>query len=181
MPDYSVFRGGRYVKSLTMPDLSQAKLNAEPGDIIVDGWLGDNFYLKNGVVSEMPPQPPGGHWVFDTDTHQWIDPRTPADHQAALYAARTARDLSFREFLFACNDHGILSDEDMIEAANRQIPSSFADAMAALDPKLQMQIRVTWASLTTVNRMDPLLLLVAHAKDIPPELLDALFGVVLPT
>ena len=75
-------------------------------------------------------------------------------------------------------DPSILSDAEMIQAANRQIPTSFAEAMEGLDPKLQMQIAVTWASLTTVNRMDPLLLLVAHEKNITPEQLDALFGFV---
>ncbi|WP_146038664.1 hypothetical protein [Paracoccus sp. SY] len=182
---YAIIDGrGQIVR---MGECSAESLEAQAGDyeilVVEPGEVRDDTHFWDFMQQDWREYPPcPGSWAeFDFSQREWFDPRTPADHQAALYAARKARDLSFREFLFACNEYGILSDEDMIEAANRQIPASFAEAMAGLDPKLQMQIRVTWASLTTVNRMDPLLLLVAHAKDIPPELLDALFGVVLPT
>lgn len=89
MPDYTVSRGaaGSYVATLTRPDLAQAQLKIEPGDVLVEGDFGPMTWWNGLGVQNLPPKPED--WLV-WDGSAWVDPRDPAQRETDLHVARYA-------------------------------------------------------------------------------------------
>ncbi len=150
----------------------------------VEDGIADDTHFWDFLAREWrayPPRP--GTWAeFDFMARQWIDPRSAADMQAALFAAREAATLDKSELLMrlAMPGVGILSPEEAIEAAQGRIPASFQPAIASLPAEAQMLARIKWAGDQIISRTNPLLILAAYAKGISDEQMDQIFGVVAP-
>lgn len=168
---------GAYCQYIKAPDIQNVLLNLGPGQVMVAGMQPEESYLRNGAVQMMPPRPAGRHWTFDHEAEAWIDPRTPADHQAALAAARRGAQRDKTGLLMELAQMGILTVPEAIQAAQGQIPASFEDALAALPEEAQGLARIKWAGDQVISRMNPLILLAAYTLGITDEQLDAAFGV----
>ncbi|MCG6112864.1 MAG: hypothetical protein MEQ74_11870 [Paracoccus sp.] len=134
-------------------------------------------FIDNEFVS-IPPRPaPWATWSGS----EWIDPRTPADMQAALYAARDAATREKSDLLMTMMAVGALSQEDARAAARGEVPPSYQAAFDQLPLEAQTYALVKWPSDQIISRNNPMVLLFAHEANITPEQLDEFFGVQTPT
>ena len=80
---------GRIQSRLDAPDIETLLLNVPVGSDYIQGDLDPDewFLTPSGEVAALPPRP--GPWAVWQDG-AWTDPRTPADLEAELMAARVA-------------------------------------------------------------------------------------------
>lgn len=156
----------------------------EPGEGLVEGVSVDPAYyhLSGDGITPIPDRPPG--WV-EWDGEAWIDPRTSAERQAALYAAREAASLDKSDLLIRMAMAGMLPPEDAEIAAGGIIPPTIQAALDALPPEVfppeaQMIARIKWRSDTVISRVNPVIVLAAAALGITETQMDAIFDVRIP-
>lgn len=93
-----------------------------------------------------------------------------------LAAWRASATMSRTEFCLALVVAGILSSAEAIGAARGDIPASFEPVVAAIPEPAQTAVRIRWAAMTEVERLNPFVAMVAEAAAIPAATLDAIFG-----
>lgn len=86
----SIYDGdGQIIRHAEGPEMDLLLLNVGPDEDWLPGHYDSNvFFAKGGQPVEKPTKPAGIHWIFDTASEAWIDPRTPEDHAAELVSAR---------------------------------------------------------------------------------------------
>lgn len=87
---------------------------------------------------------------------------------------RATASLSRAEFCIALKRAGILSASEAKQAAKGDWPETFADALAGFPDADEAEI--TWAAITTVDRMHPMLLALQAFASLSDEFVDGLFG-----
>jgi AcrR family transcriptional regulator len=118
--------------------------------------------------SDPVPEPVGAGSIT------WAQKRTAAQAAAdKLEAWRATAKLSRAEFLMAAVSAGLLT---ATEARAIEVPASFEALVAALSEPSRTGARIRWASEGEFDRLDPLLAAVIAAADIPPAVVDAMFG-----
>jgi hypothetical protein len=72
---YTIYlNNGEIVKLLDCNNIEQQLV---AGESYLEGWFLDNkYYVTQGKAVQMPPKP-SKYCVFNYDTKQWFDPRTP--------------------------------------------------------------------------------------------------------
>lgn len=102
---------------------------------------------------------------------------TPAIEPDPVIAWRQSATLSRAQFCVAVKRLGLLSASEAKAAAKGEWPQTFADALAelpsAIDPD---EAEIVWASVSVVDRNDPVLAAVAADKGVSDAQLDAMFG-----
>lgn len=142
----------------------------------------DRYYWDGLTFVEYPPRPMS--WARWNGT-EWFDPRTAADVQAALYAAREATTLDKSTLLIRMAMAGMLPAEDAEIAAGGVIPPTIQAALDALPPEVfppeaQMIARIKWRSDNVISRVNPVIVLAAAALGVTDEQMDAIFDVQVP-
>ena len=135
--------------------------------VVTGAWLWPDDQVPAGLVA--CPDDVGPGWTYDG---QVFSP--PASGSPSLEDRRLSSYLSRRDFCLAAMSAGILSEADAIEAARGGWPASFASAVPAGQ---ETAAQIIWASVSRIDRMDPLLLQVALAQNITVEALDTMFGI----
>ena len=180
---------GEYIATLRMPDIENLMLNVneDAGEQFVFGDFSERTYLKNGNVVTIPEPPGSGrHWHFDVVSEDWVDTRTPGDHQAALYNARRNASMDKSDLLITLAMAGILPAEDAEIAAAGTIPPTIQAVLDELPPEVfppeaAMVARIKWRSDNVISRVNPVIVLAAAALGMTDEQLDEIFGVRLPS
>lgn len=107
----------------------------------------------------------------------WGQKITAAQQAAANLAAwRETATLSRTDFCIALAGAGILTAPEAIAAAKGEIPVSFEPVVAALPDPPQTAVRIRWAAMSTVERNNEFVAMVAQAASIPATVLDGVFG-----
>jgi hypothetical protein len=90
MKTYAICGGNRVRLLITTTDLQTAQANVGAGEILVetqfDGDPSNGIYNGTDVVP-LPPKP-ALYMVFDFDSEQWVDPRTPETQWPVVRAER---------------------------------------------------------------------------------------------
>lgn len=162
-------------------NMSEAQASALGGEAFPAPWdaeiLPNRTVYFHGEFHQIEPPPSHRHrWMGSA----WIDPRTPAERQAALYAAREATERDKSGLLMDLRLMGVLTAQEARQAALGVIPASFEAALASLPEEAQDAAHIKWAGDQTISRMNPLIVLAAYAKGIDDDQLDAAFGVPIP-
>lgn len=127
---------------------------------------------------DLPPRPgPWARWQGG----EWVDPRTPADLQASLYAVREATMRDKSDLLMALVQMRLMEAADARVAARGDIPEVYQDAFSQLPQEAQDYAMIKWPSDQVISRMNPIALLFAFVAEIDDDQLDAAFGVQIPT
>lgn len=143
----------------------------------------NSLYVKDKILKVLPEKPfSEGFIVFDLISESWIDPRTPEDIKAELYAARVATTLDKSTLLIRMAMAGMLPPEDAEIAAGGVIPPTIQTALDALPPEVfppeaQMIARIKWRSDNVISRVNPVIVLAAAALGVTDEQMDAIFEV----
>ncbi|TJZ86165.1 hypothetical protein [Paracoccus hibiscisoli] len=125
----------------------------------------------------LPPRP--GPWARWQGV-EWIDPRTPSDMQAALYAARDATFLDKSDLLTRMFLAGLFDAENVLIASQGEIPPTLEPALQSMPAEAQVIARIKWRSDTVISRVNPVIVLAAAALGVTDEQMDAIFGVTVP-
>lgn len=136
--------------------------------------------VADGMLHEAP-----GPWAA-WDSTAWIDPRGPADHAAALEAARDAAHMETAVFLtvIALPPLSIITPEESMAASRSgEVPASFQAILDMMDPAERLLAMNKWARDEYVSRNNPLLNFVAIGQYGPVNadaILDQIFGIEVP-
>lgn len=125
----------------------------------------------------LPPRP--GRWAA-WNGQEWIDPRTPADLQAAIYAARDATVLDKSDLLTRMFLAGIFDATNILIASQGEIPPSLEPALQSMPAEAQVIARIKWRSDNVISRVNPVIVLAAAALGVTDEQMDAIFEVRIP-
>ena len=158
----------------------------EDGEALLEGHEADPslHYVRGREIIAFPLRP--NSWSrFDFAAQEWVDPRTPADMQASLYAAREATTLDKSTLLIRMAMAGMLPAEDAEIAAGGVIPPTIQAALDALPPEVfppeaQMIARIKWRSDNVISRVNPVIVLAAAALGVTDEQMDVIFDVQVP-
>ncbi|MTH61212.1 hypothetical protein [Paracoccus litorisediminis] len=172
---YTVFSlsTGAYIKTLHVPDLHSVEINTGMGEVALDGDYPETSYLRGDEI-KVAPEPPSPAHVFDYDEEVWVDPRSLED---ILQALRSGVVLSRVNFLMACVRVGVLSQSEALIGAKGELPPSIVNVISSLPSEEAFEIQLRWAALTEVDRLDPLILVLASAMQLSAETLDDIFGI----
>lgn len=173
---------GRFITALSMPDEEAIRLNAPDHGEAVAGMYDEDTFLADGHVQDIPPRP-ADHLTWSG--RAWIDARTPAERQAALYAAREATTLDKSDLLIRMTLAGLLPAEDAEIAAGGVIPPAIQAALDALPAEVfpadaQLVARIKWRSDNIISRTNPVIVLAAVVLGITDDQLDEIFSVAIP-
>lgn len=163
---------GRY----TRPDVFDTLPLLGEGEDFIPGWYDFRTQyvdVVEKVVVDMPPQP--SDWaVFDYDTKTWND---EGSREAELKSLREVAEMSRTDFLLVAINAGLILPTDAGPAARGEIPPSLAPVFTSLPTDVQIEAVVRWGAATVIERMNPVLLILAEAMQISDEQLDALFNI----
>lgn len=101
--------------------------------------------------------------------------RTPSP-AAQLQEWRERVMIGKADFCLRLVQFGILSASDGVMAAKGDIPVAFAAIASTLPPEAAVEMAIRWAAVANIPRMDPFILSLAAAADIPDAVLDQIFG-----
>jgi hypothetical protein len=105
---------------------------------------------------------------------------TPAE-VAEIEALRNApppvpASISRRQFLIALTQAGLITDAEALAAARTgEVPAAIDAVFARLPPQQALAARITWATMTVIERDHPLVQAAIDAKLTTAEQVDALF------
>jgi hypothetical protein len=86
---YTVFASNGKITKLLDCDNIEQQLAA--GEAYLDGWFSDTeYYVAQKQPVLMPPKP-SEYCIFDYDTRQWFDPRTPETQWSIVRTERNKR------------------------------------------------------------------------------------------
>lgn len=110
--------------------------------------------------------------------HQWRDGAwtyvAPPPPDPAIARARMS--LSRRQLLIGLASRGWITSEEAVAAATTgAMPTAVAAAVASLPAGDQVAARITWASMSVAQRLDPLVELLAIGQGVTPDEVDAFF------
>jgi hypothetical protein len=118
---------------------------------------------------------------FDVSTQQEVvRPLTPEEEAAILEASNAPRPvpnvISRRQLLIALAAAGLIDTGEAIAAAKTgEVPVLIDAFFSTLPPAQQTAARITWATMTQVERHHPLVQAVIDAQLATAEQVDALF------
>ena len=141
-----------------------------PGENVTPGAQ----YIQGGAVLDLPPKP-APHLVYDRAQGAWVDPRSAADWAAALSTRRAVASMARLDFVLACTERGILSQDDALIAVDGGFPAAFQDIVAALPSDAQFEARLRWKGAVAVDRLGSLIIGLADEWQ-----LDQIFGLAWP-
>jgi hypothetical protein len=85
--------------------------------------------------------------------------------------------ISRRQFLLALHASGLVTEQEVLAAAQTgAVPAAIDAFFATLPPAQQTAARITWATMTQVERHHPLVQAVIDAQLATAEQVDALFS-----
>ena len=118
---------------------------------------------------ETPPRPSlDHHWLNGA----WAYVPPPPDPAIA----RARMSLSRRQLLIGLASRGWITSEEAVAAATTgAMPTAVAAAVASLPAGDQVAARITWASMSVAQRLDPLVELLAIGQGVTPDEVDAFF------
>ncbi|MCK9543702.1 MAG: DUF935 domain-containing protein [Novosphingobium sp.] len=141
---------------------------------------GGRVDLPDGVVV-MPATEMTLHDGYRLITH--IPPVTPGPSpEERLASWRETAFLTRAVFLISAKAAGIISQAEAVEAAKGGMPETFMAILTeavlggALSEEEVENFEILWAALTQVDRLHPMLGLIAAAKGLNDAQLDTLFG-----
>ncbi len=95
---------------------------------------------------------------------------------AKLAARRAEMRLSPRQLFIGMARAGFISPDEAVAAAcSGALPAAVEQALASLSIEDQMAARITWARMSVIERIDPLVDLLATATGRSPTEVDAFF------
>jgi hypothetical protein len=148
---YAAISGGKITRITTSPEPAFA------GELIVAAP--DN-------VSDLTHRWSSGHFVVATMA-------TPAPDLSAIRAGMA---ITPRQLFIGMVQAGFCTAEEGIAAATTgAMPAVVEGAIAELSPEDQIAARITWARMQTVERLDPLVGLLAAAVGITDAEVDTFF------
>jgi hypothetical protein len=109
-----------------------------------------------------------------------VRPATP-EEEAAILAIRNAPPpvpgaISRRQLLIALAAAGLITEAEALAAAKTgEVPAAIDAAFRGLPPESALAARITWATMTQVERDHPLVQAIIDAQIAPAEQVDALF------
>jgi hypothetical protein len=137
--------------------------------------------IKAKAVEMQEPSAPILVQSIDAATGETIvRPATP-EEKAAILAVRNAPPpvpgaISRRQLLIALVAAGLITEAEALAAAKTGDVPAVIDAVFAKLPKEQaLAARITWATMTQVERDHPLAQAIIDAQIAPAEQVDALF------
>jgi hypothetical protein len=117
---------------------------------------------------------------FDVGTQQEVvRPLTP-EEEAALQPGTVSPGpvISRRQFLLALTQAGLITEAEALAAAQTgAVPAAIDGFFATLPSAQQTAARITWATMTQVERHHPLIQGVIDAQLATAEQVDALFSI----
>lgn len=138
-------------------------------------WMNEEqtiLFVETGEV-DLVLEPGHPDWP-EYSLREDIAPYTPPWQPSPLSIWRSSASLSRAEFCIALKRVGILPANEAKQAAKGDWPATFAGALADFPDADEAEI--TWAAITTVDRMHPMLLSLQSFTGIPDADLDAMFG-----
>lgn len=148
-----------------------------PGEAAITGIEGvtdESHYIGPGGVTAYPPKP--GPWAaFDFDAGAWFDPRTQADLDAELAAARAGMTLTFAQLMI-----GLVLEAWMTEAEGEawlagQLPAPVLALIATLPAQQRFIARARASRPSVILRADPLVMALGAAQGKTDAAIDAFF------
>jgi hypothetical protein len=113
--------------------------------------------------------PPGATWQI-VDAADVPQPEPPPPQPVT--------DVAFWQFMMAARRLGFVSMAEASAAVKqREMPASFAAAIAGLSEENQAEVRIKWAGITRMVRTDPLFALIVEAGIATDEQIDGVFAV----
>jgi hypothetical protein len=124
-------------------------------------------------------------WIVVGD--EFFDPKVTRVSGGALVPAvedqevntqhrRESMRVSRRQMILALARAGIISEPEAIAAAaTGALPAALESALATLPASAAFEARVTWASMTEVERLHPLVDMLASSRGMQPTEVDQLF------
>jgi hypothetical protein len=109
-----------------------------------------------------------------------VRPATP-EEEAAILAVRNAPPpvpsaISRRQLLIALTAAGLITKAEALAAAKTgDVPAAIDTVFAKLPPEQTLAARITWATMTQVERDHPLVQAIIDAQIASAEQVDALF------
>jgi hypothetical protein len=109
-----------------------------------------------------------------------VRPATP-EEEAAILAVRNAPPpvpsaVSRRQLLIALTAAGLITEAEALAAAKTgDVPAAIDTVFAKLPKEDALAARITWATMTQVERDHPLVQAIIDAQIAPAEQVDALF------
>ena len=165
-------------------NIPDGQLAVEVGpDVEPNGWFIDVSSWQD-TPAQYPPKP--ADWaVFDFETREWTDQRSPAELAAVLWMAREAAPpLSRVEFLLAARRARIITEDEARALIGSQIPETLAPLLSGLPESWLFDAEIRFRGAAEFRRMDPLVLIfageVALPEGAPPmeAILDMAFGII---
>ena len=176
---------------------------SEPTEIVAESPLGGSFSNARWGNAErtridMDLEHPRHGWIPITINpteypELWAEvvrindigpfyPPADVDREALIQAARENTHLSRREFCLVLHAFGILNDDEVLTAAKGDFPPSFIPLLDVIEQFgiTRTQARVTWATATRIDRLDPFFEIVRQYHQMTPEQADAMFGINVP-
>lgn len=102
-----------------------------------------------------------------------VDARDP---EAELAAVRAGMQLSRRQLLIGLAGQGWITEaEAEADATTRAAPAAVEAAIAASPEEARLDLRITWGTFNTAQRLDPLVALLAAGQGVSDAELDAFF------
>lgn len=171
---------GRFLQNFVALNIEEVVMNIPPGGGMLVGLFDlEKHYARDGKALAYPPKP--GPWAtFDFEAGAWVDPRSPADLEAQAAAdlamRRAGASLSRSEFCLGLVDLGILTIAEGIAAARGDLPDPLAGMLEGFSAGQAAQTAIAWAALGRVDRLDPIVLMIAGQVGLSAGQLDQLFG-----
>lgn len=131
-------------------------------------------YIDLGQVVDMPPRP-SDTAVFDYALKAWTEPFTPEE---LVQQKRAAANIDRFTFCTRCHEQGIISASDALALGHGQIPPATRLILDAMDPAASFDAELRWASMTTVGRLDPLIIATMAQTGHSDVMLDHLFDIL---
>lgn len=98
------------------------------------------------------------------------------DPAVELATRRAQMQLSPRQLFIGMAAAGVITPDEAVETAKtRNIPALVEGVVASLPLAEQTAVRVTWATMTVILRLDPMVALLGAAAGLTPEQIDDFF------
>lgn len=173
---YTIYNAATGEISRTMqtgsPEL--VAVNIIEGEDFVEGaWDADTHYIAFDEARAKPARP-SDTAVFDYALKAWTEPYTSEE---LLQQRRAVAVIDRFTFCTRCREQGILSASDALALGHGQIPPATRLILDTMAPAESFDAELRWVSMTTVRRLDPLIMATFVATGIPDIMLDHLFDV----
>lgn len=158
------------------------KTYQQPTDV---AWLTEvpddanvNDYVLQGEGAIVAPEKPGPWAMWDGE--QWIDPRTPEDHEAAVQRIRNSASLTKLQFVMAVVNAGIISQASGLAMLDGTLPIELAGLTDSMTEMEKFELAAKLKGAQQIDRIDPFIIASGQFLGLTVEQMDSVFGITAP-